>query len=454
MLKSRSIILTISLLLSLTACSQPQGRGPGSSTLPSPTSGIPPTGTPEASTPTLESTDQDGQLDSNSSDQATAEEQGCHPGSATLAVIVDPGIIAEIRPGLTQFEADLCQQGYYAIEESAEFATPVDLRTYLADLYTSTDKRLTGAYLIGNLPYAYQWFRVEYANPDIPPSEQEVISFQYYADLDGIFRASDEYTSPGNHSFSYDIHEGDVDWEIWVGVLPFYKGDRSQTISAINRYFDKNHAYRNGEYTIPHAYLEINEFLKATTEEEYNNILKMLQSGPYAWAPLSEGINAQIFFDSASPEMTVEQGYQALSAGVADFTVNSAHGSWQSSGHTNINWVESNPVQTVFFYTGGCSTGNLDHESNYLTSILYSPTSQVLLAWGTTSESGGMGSNQDGFYGQNVAQDLSEGKSFGEAILEHVNTPLVSPYSKDRELHYSVQIFLGDPALTLFPSNP
>jgi hypothetical protein len=62
-----------------------------------------------------------------------------------------------------------------------------------------------------------------------------------------------------------------------------------------------------------------------------------------------------------------------------------------------------------------------------------------------------MGSNQDGFYGHNVTVDLSEGKSFGEAILEHVNTPLLPPWSEDRELHFSVQIFLGDPSLTLFP---
>jgi len=397
---------------------------------------------------------QDAQLDSNPTDQAADGGQSCHPGSATLAMIVDPEILDDIRPGLSQFEEDLCQQGFYIVEESSEFTTPVDLRSYLLDLYTSTEKRLTGAYLIGDVPYAYQWFRLEYTNPNIPTSEQEVISFQYYADLDGIFWASEEYTSPGSHLFSFDKHEGNLDWEIWVGLLPFYKGDQSQTISAINRYFEKNHAYRQGEYTIPRAYLEINEFMKATTEEEHTKFIKLLQSGQYAWTPISEEPDAHIFFDSTSAEMTVEQGYHALSEGVADFTVIQAHGSWQSSGSTNIDWVESNPVQTVFFYTGGCSTGNLDHAANYLTSILYSPTSQVLLAWGTTSESGGMGTNQDGFYGQNVAGDLSEGKSFGEAILEHVNTPLIPPYLEYRELHYSVQIFLGDPSLTFFPRNP
>ena len=446
MMKSKSIFLAVSLLLLLSACTLPEGQESQSQALP--------TTAPDIPSPTANTINQDAQPDSTPTNQVATGDQGCQPGSTSLALIVDPEILDGIRPGLSQFEADLHQQGFIVIEESNEFDTAVDLRSYLADLYSSTDKCLTGVYLIGDVPYAYQWFRVEYANPDIPPSEQEVISYQYFADLDGTFGTSEEYTSPGNHEFSFDIHEGEMDWEIWVGLLPFYRGDKSQTIEAINRYFEKNHAYRKSEYTIPRAYLEINEFMKATTEEEHTKFIKMLQSGQYAWTPFSEGPDAQIFFDSTSAEMSVEQGYQALSEGVADFTFVGAHGSWQSSGRTNINWVESNPVQTVFFYTGGCSTGNLDHPTNYLTSILYSPTSQVLLAWGTTSESGGMGSNQDGFYGHNVASDLSEGKSFGEAILEHVNTPLISPWSEDRELHYSVQIFLGDPSLTLFPSKP
>lgn len=442
MMKSRSIFLAISLLLFLVACNQE------SQPL------APPSTVPNTPIPTTENINQDAEPDSIPTDQAEAYDQGCQPGSAAVVLIVDPEILDGIRPGLTQFEEDLQQQGYIVIEESNEFATPMDLRSYLADIYNTPEICLTGAFLIGDLPYAYQWFRVEYPNPDIPPSEQEVISYQYYADLDGTFRTSEEYISPGGRQFSFDIHEGEVDWEIWVGLLPSYRGNPSQTISAINRYFEKNHAYRQGEYTIPRAYLEINEFLKATTEEDHTKYIKMLQSGQYAWTPFSEESNAQFFFNSPSADMTVEQGYAALTEGVADFTGIHAHGSWQSSGRTNINWVESNPIQTVFFYTGGCSTGDLDHPTNYLTSILYSPTSQVLLAWGTTSESGGMGSNQDGFYGHNIASDLSEGKSFGKAILEHVNTPLISPWSEDPELHFSVQIFLGDPALTLFPKKP
>ncbi len=168
MMKSKSIFLAVSLLLLLSACTLPEGQESQSQTLP--------TTSPDTPSPTLDTINQDAEPDSTPTDQAATGDQGCQPGSVALALIIDPEILDGIRPGLTQFEEDLQQQGFIVIEESNEFTKPVDLRLYLADLYTSTDKCLTGVYLIGDVPYAYQWFRVEYANPDIPPSEQEVIS--------------------------------------------------------------------------------------------------------------------------------------------------------------------------------------------------------------------------------------------------------------------------------------
>lgn len=450
-MKQATIFIGFILVLSLTACGLAPGAVPQASASPPAEPAASAAAEQTAASmaaPTAAQTPESGE---DTSRQGTTDLQNCSAGSAAVAVIVDPNILDGILPGLTQFEDDLGQDGFEVIEINNEFATPVELRAALSDLYQTRDKCLAGAYLIGDLPYAYQWFRVEYANPDIPPTEQEVISFQYYTDLDGVFRASEDYISPGGHEFSFDVHEGDLDWEIWVGVLPLYKGANDQTIQAINRYFEKNHAYRQGEYTIPHAFLQIYEFQTATTQEDHDRIEQQQTSGQYAWTPFSSSPDAQLYFDSPPADMTVEQGYRALSEGTADFTAVSAHGSWKVSGSIDVNWVESNPIETVFYRTSGCSTGDLDHDDNFLTSVLYSPTSAVLVAWGATSPAGGMGNNTDGFFGHNVASDLSEGKSIGEAILEHVNTPLIPPWSEDRELHFSVQILLGDPSLTLFP---
>ena len=132
-------------------------------------------------------------------------------------------------------------------------------------------------------------------------------------------------------------------------------------------------------------------------------------------------------------------------------SVGYAHGYWGAHGSIDIQWVESNPVRTYFFWSNGCAVGNLDYPDNFISAIIFSPTSLVLVAKGTTNNSGGMGNNQNGFFGHNVATALSQGKNFGEAILDHVNEPLILPWSSNREMHFATSIILGDPTLRIQP---
>ena len=81
--------------------------------------------------------------------------------------------------------------------------------------------------------------------------------------------------------------------------------------------------------------------------------------------------------------------------------------------------------------------------------MLYSPTSSVLAAKGTTNDSGGMGNNTNGFFGANIAAALSRRLSLGDAILAHVNVPLVKPWSDSREFQIATTIVLDDPTLRL-----
>lgn len=60
-----------------------------------------------------------------------------------------------------------------------------------------------------------------------------------------------------------------------------------------------------------------------------------------------------------------------------------------------------------------------------------------------------MGSNEDGFFGHNIAVAMSEGKSLGEAVNDHVNVPLVWPWSDSREFHFGTVVLLGDPTLRI-----
>jgi hypothetical protein len=132
---------------------------------------------------------------------------------------------------------------------------------------------------------------------------------------------------------------------------------------------------------------------------------------------------------------------------VADFTVLAAHGYWGASGKLDIAWAETQPIRTFFFWSDGCAVGNLDEPRNFLSSVLYSTTSMVLVAKGTTNDSGWLGNNSNGFDGHNIATSLARGETFGRALLSHVNAPLISPWSNSREFHFATAIILGDATL-------
>lgn len=359
-------------------------------------------------------------------------------GNHSVVLVIDLLLVEPIRAYLDQFEADLCDAGYNTIENSAGFADPAELRSYLQQLHDQPEINPTGAILIGDIPYAYQWVEMTFANPDLDPLREEVISFQYYSDLNGIFAKSPDYVSPGGHEFSFDLHSGEVDWELWVGVLPYYKGNLESTIDALERYFTKNHSFRTGLLSRPNVFLQISEL---------QNDVEYLRSGKYVWTPFATMDNARLYAGDVSG------GYADLEAGVAKFTVVAAHGYWGASGQLSIADVETNPVKSILFWSSGCSIGNLDYDDNFLTSILYSSTSEVLVAKGTTNNAGGMGTNENGFYGHNIATALSNGASLGDAILNHVNVPLIYPWSDNREVHFATPVVLGDPTLKFELTN-
>jgi hypothetical protein len=380
---------------------------------------------------------------------ASAELVMCSGGNPTVLFLVQATLLSSISANLTRFANDLCADGYTVWRANAVPANPPAIRTYLADAWSRSAQRLTGAFLIGDIPHAYQFVVLRSANPNIPETREEAISFQYYSDLDGNFSASPGYV--GAHNYSYDVHNGETDWELWIGVLPSYKGNPTTTVTALNRYFDKNHAYRTGGPKPPRAFLNVNEHFISTSATDDNQFLTFMRSGTYAWTPFSNAATARLYFKSYSPSLSLAQGYADLQAGVADFFVQDSHGFFGAGGQLTIASVETNPVNTIFFWSNGCAIGDVDRADNFLTSIVYSPTSSVLVGKGTTNNSGGMGNNQNGFFGHNVAVAMSAGASFGAAILSHVNVPLISPWSGDREFHYGTPILIGDPTLKLRP---
>lgn len=381
-------------------------------------------------------------------DAGLPQERVLYPwNTESIALVVDPELPYRVRTSLDQFEADLAAAGYTIIERLTTFSTPQLLRTWLAATHANATPHLAGAILIGNMPKAYQYYVITYTNPGIPPTPLEAISYQYYADLDGTFTASAGYVSPGGHVYSYDEHGGDLDWEIWVGVLPFYQQDYGQTADVLIDYFGKNHVYRMGSHSLPPRYVEIDELHTAATLQDYTQLIQDLQSGAYSWTPFSDSGSAQFFFNCPATDLTAIQGYTTLGTTGADFVAVGAHG----SGLVNTAWALSNAILVPFFWHDGCTVANLEDPDNFLTAVLYSPYSDVIVAKGATNYSTGLGTNQDGCHGHNIATGLTLGMCLGATLQDHVNTPLLWPWSDNRESFYAPTVILGDPSLTIWP---
>ncbi len=373
----------------------------------------------------------------------------CKGGAPTVLLLVEAELRHPLAASLERFASDLCAEGYTVWLAESVPRTPPEIRAYLSDAWTRADHALTGAFLIGDIPHAYQYVVLHSANPAIADTAEEAISLQYYADINGTFSSSSRYAS--THAYSYDVHEGDTAWELWIGVLPRYKGSVSATVGALTRYFAKNHAYRTGGPKPPRAFLEVDEHFVANTTSEHESHVAAMREGTYAWTPFSNAPTAKLYFTSATAGLTTAQGYADLQAGVADFFVQDAHGFYGAAGQLTIAQIESSPVKTIFYWSNGCQIGDLDRADNFLTSVVYAATSSVLVGKGTTNNSGGMGNNENGFFGHNIATAMSDGLSFGAAVLSHVNVPLVPPYSENREFHFGTAVFVGDPTLRLRP---
>lgn len=377
----------------------------------------------------------------------------CQDYQESVVLLVEEAYLEQLQDSLDQFSRDLCEDNYQVIIAKSNFESPEQIREYLKDLYfEKTAESLAGAILIGDIPYAYQHVTLRFSSPDIPPKYQEFISLQFYADLDGEFFLSAEY-QPANGEAPlgepiFDTHQGETDWEIWVSVMPPYLGEQDSTIDALQRYFERNHAYRTGQIDLPRAYIHIQGY-QSTTMEEYEEFLEACLGGTLDWTALKGDSEPQIFFGNEAMGLTDTAGYQAISEFKADFSIFIGHGNVGSVGQINNPWLEENQLATIFFWSHSCSVGNLDNQYHILSQILYHPNSLVLFTTGNTTEAMGLGTNINGPYPRNISTALSRGLSIGEAILLHVNTPLVQHEIPFQEKIFGSKIFYGDLTLKI-----
>lgn len=168
----------------------------------------------------------------------------CAGGARSVVLLVDPTLVTGIRARLDRFEQDLCQDGYTAIEHPASFVTPAEVRAYLADTARARN-------LAGTRPDRQRSVRVpaghvavvESVDPELLRGDHQLPVLlrprRHLHEERGIHiaRAPHLVVRPARRQPRF---------RAMGRRAPALQGRPPQSIAALNRYFDKNHAYRTG----------------------------------------------------------------------------------------------------------------------------------------------------------------------------------------------------------------
>ncbi|MCK5132625.1 MAG: T9SS type A sorting domain-containing protein [Candidatus Sabulitectum sp.] len=161
-----------------------------------------------------------------------------------VVLLVDESVYSGISAALTTFQSDLEVEGYTVLTWQIEGGTASDIRTDLQTEYTAGG--LAGAIAIGDIPTG--WMENSYGEYPIDMYLMDMNGTWSDPDGDGIFNS---YSNAAP--------------EIWLGRLtPTYLTFGS-SVSLLNSYFSKNHAYRNGMLSLPDRALAYEEAFTGLT---------------------------------------------------------------------------------------------------------------------------------------------------------------------------------------------
>ncbi|MFC1948512.1 hypothetical protein ACFLXY_11410, partial [Chloroflexota bacterium] len=365
-----------------------------------------------------------------------------------IAILIGSNIADGISQLINQFEDDLHNDGYVVVEKIWHKGDCHQVRNYLIDLYSSETSELVGAYLIGDIPFAYFNLYYPASENTLERGPWEFITMEYYQDLDGEWNKINPQILWNENAF--DSHTGKTDNEIWISVLPFFK-DISTTIEKINLYLEKNHKYRTGIDRPENGYIEpICNSWGITTPDLYEEQVDYCINSKYSWYPLTIRGNVGIFPDNTMNNVLEYPDFRhawdnEMCSNKYDFATICFHNcqfAW-------ISWLANNAMTVNFVWDNTCSFADISKPSSMFdVNLLYDDGNVVLIAGATTFQ-GGLGGNINGDFRWNIAHDLVNGLSFGEAYLNHTNTLYASPYEEQKEYFGAQFIFLGDPTLKL-----
>ncbi|MBT3168958.1 MAG: DUF1565 domain-containing protein, partial [Candidatus Cloacimonetes bacterium] len=156
-------------------------------------------------------------------------------------IIVENELYPLIQDAIATYQEDLFAENLSSILVGFSGTSSTNLRTIMQNYFNSDN--IIGAIHIGDLPTA--WYEMyEDFNGDGAPDDTLMVNFPidlYFSDLDGVWNDVDD-------DGKYDEHNGEVHPDIWFSRI---KADNLTLVDyseseLINRYFERNHQFRNG----------------------------------------------------------------------------------------------------------------------------------------------------------------------------------------------------------------
>ncbi len=339
-------------------------------------------------------------------------------------IYVNSSIYNKISSEISQYRQDVINQGYNVMIINWSINNVTLLKQNITNARSlQQNNNLVGAVLIGKLPYA----NLKYTNTD---DSVEIFPCDLYLmDLDGDWVDN----NPNDNWFDeYNAGTGDIEPEIWVGRINPESLNNINHTKAYQKYFNRNHAYRDGTLTRPHSTLLYvdDDWSGYWGNQWYNDILHA-----YSNITLVE-----------SPSWTNDTNYEWQLTQLYEFIYLAAHsnflahyfgpGGFGGEGITNYTEILNIDTKALFYNFYACSAARFNETNNLGTQYLFS--NNTLAVVGST-KTGGMWENSF-FY-----TPLSQGEVMGEAFRKF----FINCYAGPKDDYNVGLVLLGDPLLTI-----
>jgi len=352
-----------------------------------------------------------------------------------VAVIVNSDLLPEIENQLSIWLSDMALDGLEPLLVDATFEEPRDVRNYLADLWASNDG-LAGCILVGELPIP--WFCI---TSDFDSYGRAEFPFDlYYRDLDGEFVDLDEDGMFDEHN---DTEMGDTRPDIFCGRL-YPSGITGDEAEIVNRYLERNHAYRSGQVDLPRRGLLFIDDDWVMYSSGETSAMKGIYNDPNLTVITDEDqTNADEYMRMLSLGYEWVRVMVHSGPGIHMFKY---RGGWSNMYDDDL---LAGPSDAYFFDLFACSNANFVVENDMANMYVLGEMTRGLAALGST-KTGGVTSPDELYI------KLGEGLRFGEAFNWWCSERY--PYdSGEMSWDYGL-VILGDPTLrpldTKAPSAP